>query len=485
MLLAALAWAPWPLASNRPWALAVLGALLWVGLSLAIASRLLATGSSLGWPQLPREWWVPVVALSGFALLVALQLVPGLGGDGQTLSISPFHTRLYLYTTMAYAGGWLLVLLTVHARERASWLLGTLVATGVVQAVVAVALYHSRAKYLLWYAEFEQGGRTTGSFVNPDHLAGYMELTLAAGIGWLLTQFGGGRSEPAGRGWRGGLVSVLSFALSPKLLLRSLLVLMVIALVMTHSRMGNGAFFLALLAGGGLLAWRSQKLRKPALWLVASMAVIDIFIIGQWVGLERVVDRIQNTSVATVAVDQGFGSGAPAAAAQREESLRERLEVPRQALAMVAQGPWLGYGGGTFVTAFARHKQEGYPLYWTHAHNDYVQVAADTGWLGLALWLVPGVWTARRALRLLADDRSSLNRGIGAAAVMALLCMGMHSMVDFNLHIPANAMTFTVLLALAWAPLGPSSAGARGIERAKARSSHTPAGAQDRDGPHG
>ena len=81
MLLTALLWAPWPLGSNRPWALALLGAMLWVGLALAALGRVLQ-------PPQPRHnraagWWLPVAAMAAFAALLVLQLLPGLGVDGE------------------------------------------------------------------------------------------------------------------------------------------------------------------------------------------------------------------------------------------------------------------------------------------------------------------------------------------------------------------------------------------------------------------
>ena len=456
LLLLTVVWAPWPLGSNRPWAVAILAAMLWTGLALAALARLAPDGDALQGALRSGTRWVPVAALSGFALLQLVQLVPGWGEGGGTVSIDVFATRRYLFTTLVYAGAWLLVLLTTTNQQRAAQLLAAVVAAGVCQATAAVVLYSTNWRYELWFAAFEQGGRSTGTFVNPDHLAGYMELTLSAGLGWLLAQF---KLQEGTRGtsWKAGMSTMLTFLLSPKMLLRLLLVVVVIALVMTHSRMGNGAFFFALFAVGAVVAWRSQRLRRPALWLVVSMAVVDVFIIGQWVGLDRVVKRIQDTAEATISSPSAtnapvaFGTAAPTQKPPSEQSLQERLEVPRLSLQLVTARPWLGHGGGTYVTAFPPYKVDGLPLLWDQAHNDFVQVASDTGLLGLALWLTVGVASAWRALRLIDDQQTASNRGIGVAALMASVCMGLHSMVDFNLHIPANALTFAILLALVWA----------------------------------
>jgi O-antigen ligase len=136
----------------------------------------------------------------------------------------------------------------------------------------------------------------------------------------------------------------------------------------------------------------------------------------------------------------------------REESLLERMNTPYlSATLLVPQRPWLGHGGGSYRLAFQPVKpQSVYAGLWDHAHNDYVQVAVDTGIVGVLLWMGIGLATAVQGWRLMGDRQSRLNRGVGVGAVMALSTIGLHSMVDFNLHIPANAMTFAVLLALAW-----------------------------------
>ena len=462
-LLVAVIWAPWPLGSNRPWALAILGAVVWFGVIAALMSHLWPPRSDVPFDRSAASaarakkashtgrgflWALPLAALAGFALLLVAQTMPSPLGQFELASIDPFQTRRYLFATLTYAGAWLLVLMTVNSSERAATVLGAVAAAGVLQATAAVMLYSSGGSYQLWFADFDQGGRAMGTFVNPDHLAGFMELSLAAGLGWLIAQLGEGRSVKQS-GWRHNLVSVLAFVMSPKMLLRLLLILPVMALVMTHSRMGNGAFFLALLLIGVLVAVRSQKLRRPALWLVASMAVVDVFIIGQWVGVDRVMERIKDTAAVSKQVPVPFGTaqlGPP-----REQSLAERLDVPLLSLKLVAQRPWFGHGGGTYVTALPPLKREDLVEHWDHAHNDYVQVASDTGLVGLLLWLTAGVASAWRALQLVRDQQAPVNRGLGVAALMACACMGLHSMVDFNLHIPANALTFTVLLAAVWA----------------------------------
>jgi O-antigen ligase len=386
--------------------------------------------------------WAPLGLLAGLAGLVALQLcLPGGTAD-------VFQTRQYLLRTLLYAGAFGLTLAAARSRLDARWVLMGLVLSGVLQALLAVVLFSVSGEYLLFFTSFLQGGRATGTYPNPDHLAGLMELCLAAGLGLMVTQFS--NDGPPVRTTKQRLLALLKFVMSRKMLLRLMLVVMVIALVMTHSRMGNGAFFVSLMLVGALVAWRSVKLRQPALWLIASMVVVDVFVIGQLIGLDKVVTRLNGTEVSLQEPAEPGADGAPLPPGPpKEETLEQRLRPARATLQLVQQKPWLGHGAGTFETVFPQARTpDVLAMPFDHAHNDYVQQAAEVGLLGLLLWVGVGLLAGWRALRLLADDQPRQSRGVAVACLVALACLGLHSVVDFNLQIPANAFSFSVLLAL-------------------------------------
>jgi O-antigen ligase len=417
-----------PLASNRSWALGLV-VIAMLALLAAVALTRLYAGVSLGFGS---ARWV-VAALAGFAGLLVVQRLPGLGSDGGSVSLDAFNTLRCLLATLAYLAAFMLTIWLVRTERRMLWLLGTLVLAGVVQAVLAVALYASNAEYLFLFYPFHQGHRATGTFANPDHLAGYMELCLSAGIGLMLARM----SSVAESSRRQRIVGFLNFLMSPKMLVRLMLVVMVVALVLTRSRMGNMAFFSALALVGGCAMLSNPRLRRAAFWLIASLIVIDIVVIGQWVGLDRVVERLQNTAVRT----ENF---------RGEETLEQRAETPREALGLVSERPVMGFGAGSFYTVFPRFKSAEKVNFWDHAHNDYVEIAADTGVLGLGLLGLVVVMTMWRTVRLMHVGERRLHRGVAFGVTMATGCLLIHSWVDFNLQIPANALTFCVLLASVW-----------------------------------
>ena len=77
-----------------------------------------------------------------------------------------------------------------------------------------------------------------------------------------------------------------------------MLVVMVIGLILSRSRMGNGAFFNSLLITGLIALLFSPSFRQPGVYgLLLSIIIIDIFLLGSWFGLEKVVQRMEQTTL--------------------------------------------------------------------------------------------------------------------------------------------------------------------------------------------
>jgi O-antigen ligase len=92
-----------------------------------------------------------------------------------------------------------------------------------------------------------------------------------------------------------------------------------------------------------------------------------------------------------------------------------------------------------------------------HAHNDYVELLAETGVIGGLCCLLFVVLLARSALARLKSPRNSLDLALHLGAVAACDGLLVHSLVDFNLHIPSNALLFFLQAALASSPAVPTS----------------------------
>ncbi len=123
--------------------------------------------------------------------------------------------------------------------------------------------------------------------------------------------------------------------------------------------------------------------------------------------------------------------------------------------------PLFGIGYNAFPVVSARYQPvDEVNFRFAHVHNDFLQLLAETGWIGLGL-LVGGFLLVVRAIALKWQTRRDpFVQTMVAAGLAALATMGLHSLVDFNLHIPANALLFTTVLALTFACANLPSRGA-------------------------
>ncbi|MGB5326265.1 MAG: O-antigen ligase family protein [Pseudomonadales bacterium] len=317
--------------------------------------------------------------------------------------------------SLAYVLVFGLTLLLIDSTRRLKTLAYIIVLSGLAQAV-----YGSLSLAI------DGGGVANGSFVNRNHFAAYLVLGLSIGIGLLVASMGGTRVIT----WRQRLRHLGVLLLSSKAPLRIFLAIMVIALVLTHSRGGNASFFASMLIAGSLALALIRNMPRPVIVLIASLIVIDIFIIGSWVGLEKVTERLMETSMETEARD----------------------EFDRYSLRMWQDYPLFGVGAGSYYSALPRYREGDTNTNWAvdHAHNDYLEFLTEYGIVGILLPTGVVILALGNAVLAMRRRRSQFAKGIGFAVLMAITAMLIHATVEFNLQIPAYAVTFIVVLAMAW-----------------------------------
>jgi O-antigen ligase len=197
--------------------------------------------------------------------------------------------------------------------------------------------------------------------------------------------------------------------------------------------MGNTAFFAAITLVGLFALWRLKLPSRPLLVLVISILVVDVFVVGTWFGMEKVIDRIRDS----VQVQQD------------EWVIRDqdRLETYHESFDIISKSPVTGVGGGSFYTVYPAWRG-GDQGYMDHAHNDYLEFAVEYGLVGLGLlgWFL--VLCIRKSVGGLVDRDRAGQFGVSFASLMAVVAMLIHASVDFSLQIPANAAWFVVLCML-------------------------------------
>lgn len=437
--IALLMWLPLPLGSNRVWAWSIME--IWVlALSLLWLTQYLRGRVTVN--QVFLRAWPVTSCLVLVCLWMQFQLIP-LPADllkflspaafeihtatntEFTLSLNLYSTRFSVLHTLSYILIFSLTLLVINDRRRLVLLAQILVISGVFQATYGSLMTLSGAEYGFFFEKEYYRGVATGTFVNRNHLAGYLEICLAVGIGLMVAQL----SDTSATSWRKRFRKFLQSLLSSKALVRVGLVVMVIGLVLTRSRMGNTAFFFSMIMTGFFYMVFVRRVSRGTVIFFASLLIIDLIIVGNFFGIEEVTQRLQESSF--------------------DSSMRD--EVALDTMAMVRDFPLTGTGAGSFYSTYPMYNSGSFRFSFVkHAHNDYLEFASSLGLVMsglLGFCVLISLW---QSIRAQLERRDRLKQGMGFAASMAIVALLIHSTVDFNLHIPANAATFMVVLALGW-----------------------------------
>ncbi|MDX8388466.1 MAG: hypothetical protein R8M46_08045, partial [Ghiorsea sp.] len=280
--LALVFWLPLPLGSNRDWAVAIME--VWV-FSLSFACLVAVYRNKISMPQALVAAKPILYLLCAFLIWNMLQLMPlpisflesfapysasiataqnltfaSIAIDSQLALQSLFKSFTFVLTLVLF-------LLLINTQTKLKWFIYTVIAAGLFQAAYGSFMVLTHIEYSFFFAKDSYIGSATGTFINRNHLAGYLEMSLAIGIGFMISKL---RSQSL-QGWRDHLRHALNFLLSPKILIRLILIIMCIGLIISHSRMGNSAFFTSLFISGLVFLSFSKHASKSTTVFLISL----------------------------------------------------------------------------------------------------------------------------------------------------------------------------------------------------------------------
>jgi len=359
---------------------------------------------------LPR----PVVALvSPMRLAFQEQLpIPVNSASGaMPISVNAWATRVGWLRLTCYVLAFLIAF-QLYKRRRQSALGYVMAIVGLFEAGYGLFQYLTGWPYVWTYAT----GLGRGTYVNRNHYAGLLEMVLpfvVAGI-WFRAPWKHNTSYAIR--WHNPFSPETAFWFTRLLLFAVVFT----ALVFSMSKMGIAAALTGLLLVTGIALVRSTK-REGAAIALLLLALPAAYAI--WIGLAPVAEHFELL-------------GRPGSLEQ------ERLPIWRDTLALIRDYPLLGTGLGTYRWSSLHYQSHLLNYIYDHAHNDYLEFAADIG-IPAALLLFGSLWlvalkVARRALIL---ERTQ-DRVLAAGCAGAMAAFLTHSLADFNLQIPANALIF-------------------------------------------
>jgi O-antigen ligase len=362
--------------------------LLWIG------KQVLEGEMKIRWNAL----FLPMVV---FGLLIVSQLV--------------FHGSAYPHDTAAFALLYvsyaILCFLSAQALLRGSQARNLAVVFSLYGGVLAsfALIYGLSANgKLYWIRQPCCGGWIYGPYVNHNHYAGLMEMLVPVPLVLSLTKLASSRARATAA---------------------AVAAVMVGTIFLSGSRGGMLAIFAELLILAVLLIKQKRGLRT-AIGIGVFLALVVGLLI--WVGGGELSKRI-----ATVGPSQHDLSG------------DVRRNINRDGLRMFLKKPVLGWGLGTFPVVYPQFRTFYTNFFVNEAHNDYLQLLVEMGLLGFGtmVWFVLTLYT--RAIKKIGDWTNEISGAVALACVLGLSGILVHSAVDFNLQIPANAALFYVLCTIA------------------------------------
>ena len=402
--LAACAW-HWIAGAPRP---RIPAALRWgVGILLVVPLLQLV--------PLPAAWWAE---LPGHAAYQRALVLAGETGAARPVSIHPRATE---YAWLAMLPCLAVFVLTISQRRVQVRRLATVfVGVALAEAILGILQLGAGSGSPLYLGNTFGGGAATGTYVNKNHFAALMAMALPMATAlWSLAI----RPPVDASGAR---LRTHPRHADRKLALRigasMMLLLVVVALFFSASRGGIGAGLFAFALAIPALVWRSGS--PAARGAFAAVAVLAL-LFAAYIGLTSVLERF--------------------AAERLTFSYANRFELAAAATRAAVDFTPLGSGLGTFADVFRRYQVEGITGFIDHAHNDYAEAFLELGAAGLAaIALLAFAYLARWARLLRARSPRSLVQ-LQVAAGLGMLAMILHGLVDFNFHIPANALYFSFL----------------------------------------
>ena len=377
----------------------------------------------------------PLVLLVLFILFQSLPLFSptdsaGWPGLRFSLSADPYTTRLFGIKLFALIVAGLLLLRYTNSKRRLRTLMYVVIGVGLASALFGIVRESFQQSPGFGLPALNNDGRGFAQFINRNHFGFLMEMALGLTLGLLV-------------GTR-GRVRILAFL--------PIAAFLWVALILSNSRGGILASLCQLLFLGVVLdplrhftrgtgtTWnRFQNLVGGfAIRAILSGCLIGLFAYGvSWVGGERVVS---NFEVA------GYSFSQQGAEGNRENVSRKDIWTATWEL--IKARPISGAGFGGYWIAIAKYHNASGSFTPQEAHNDYLELLASGGLIGLTLvtWFaIAFISRARKTLR----SPDPYLRAAAVGALTGIFGVMIHNFVDFGLHVTSNAFMFCSLIVIA------------------------------------
>jgi O-antigen ligase len=338
------------------------------------------------------------------------------------LSPAPYIARGDLYSVLGGLVVYLFVAFVFTSGKQRMSFVVFLLLIGIAHAFIGAVQFRDGNNFMpiSWLQRFDYESRASGFYICPNHLAGYLEVVAILGL---------------------SIVCWSRWPVWSKMLIAYGVAICYVALILTGSRGGYLSTGTSLLVFALLSLLVLRRASGGLFWKVggagAAAVVLVGFVVVLGVGKSRfLTGRAQNTF----------------------DTTNMRLELWKAALEQWHLNPIFGTGSGTYLFYGRQFRSENMQMDPVWVHNDYLQLLAEyglVGFVGMLLFVGVHLWRGGYSFRRLGPKRvavsprllsNALALNVGALAAVSSYLV--HSVVDFNLHIPANLLLMAFVVGL-------------------------------------
>jgi O-antigen ligase len=322
----------------------------------------------------------------------------------------------------------------LNSRKKIEIAVITILCLGCFESLYGIIQSYSGYEHIWWYKKIEHLGFPSGTYLNRNHFAGFMEIGIILSVAYAVMLYDRHQKKHSGNKYRlkGIRAKIAHFFSAEQLYTRIFLVIftgviMGLGLMLSGSRGGIISVALALVVMG-IFFTGTKAYRRPGLYILIPFLILTS-VYSITAGIDVTVDRFRF-------FDADF---------------LNRAVLAEKTLRIFDDYQLFGAGLGNFPYIYPRYQDILHmSSFINYAHNDWVQLLAEGGIIGLLL-LIGGIGyylvTVLRKWKS-ADDAFAVCLGI--APVIALISLGIHSYSDFNLHMPANMILLIALIAIGY-----------------------------------
>jgi O-antigen ligase len=339
-----------------------------------------------------------------------------------SLTIYKHATKLEFFKIVSYLGIFFLIINNLN-KKSVDRIIIAIIMIGFIIAIIGIVQKYTAPKKIYGFRDASYAS-PFGPYVNRNHFAGYMEMVVPLTLGFLLSRFKflSFREENLKT-----YISSRDAEISKSLLLTFIIVITSSSILLSLSRGGTIGLFLS------LMLFFVIRLRRRK-WFIIFVILNLIFIFILWIGIDPIINRLLTLK-------------------NSYTMERSRIRIWKGVINMIKDFPIFGTGLGTFPYISPKYKSIKSALLLEHAHNDYLELISEVGIIGFIIFIY-GIlsfykWTVKGL-------KNRKNPWIIIGGLISLYAILFHSLVDFNMHIPANSLLFFIILGLVTLKNNPS-----------------------------